>query len=83
LTIILTNVKIISMNEGKEKVIIVRKRIKVFKKKCVFCGNEFEGTERAIYCSDACRRKGDYERHREERLRKRREKYYRQKQAKQ
>ncbi len=67
----------------EEKEILVRQRIKITNKICAFCGKSFKGTLQAKYCSQNCRLKADYEKHREDRLRKQREKYSKQKEQKQ
>jgi len=64
-----------------EQVIVVKRRIRVFPKKCPVCGKDFTGPKIKVFCSRACVRKATYQKHGEEYRKQRREKYHAEKKA--
>lgn len=52
------------------------RNIRIVRKQCEFCGKVFEGQLVKTYCSSICKKKAAYQRHAEDRRKRRMEKYY-------
>ena len=63
------------MDEPRERVVVVERRLTLTPRGCAVCGQEFMGWGRARFCGLPCQRRWDYLQHGDERRAKRRARY--------
>ncbi len=61
-----------------ERVIMVRRRLKLSRRTCAACGRTFDGWGRQRFCTPTCQKRWDYHAHADKRREARRERHRRQ-----